>query len=1136
MNLHEVTVHRFGAVVDRTVGPFRPGLNVLYGPNEAGKTTLFRFVRGVLHGYRDAHRRGLLGTDGRTSPGRVEVTVDDERRTYERDVDGESGRLRIEPPTAPLPPLAESLGFFHPYEPGTLHALVAAATEHGIDLRARTWSSDELDRLDAIVTARGQRVTRDLQGLLARNREHVGRIGDHDRRDRERHNEFEARRTEIEERRTALGRSIADAHAERDRLRGRLKSIESRRDEESRERCLRTSERARRIEEHLTTLAELDARIERARRVVTDLDTRVVELNADVERATAIGGPAGDPTVAVHELEAEVDRLAEHGRRCRHCGGGHDSSCCEAVRSVSETLRERVYRLCELVGRREAEARAIAAREELRELDCCRRGLRTQLKSLAERRSRAAEALSGSGVFALLGRAPGTADFCRCERHRAFLDSLRARLDGLPEPHPDSHGDEPSVGSNREAGDLRRHIDQLSSEIERDERRLAELEGDLRGLGAFEANDHDSIRLRSEIALTRSRFGARAAEFGEVERQRTILADLRAEGSSGGESTVIADASAHLHRLTLGHCPRLRVTDAGRVEVHTASRGWVDHDGIGAGTQHVVGLALRLAIAEEFRRRGTPIPLMLDDVLVDNDLGRQRAAVELLADAAGHGQQIVLLTCHLHLREACRSRGGHVLEFGGPGRPDPDRPERDTRRRSFTSSTRSGESQPRPPVKPRPNRPTPAARAESVAPSTPTIETPAVVEHRTRTSPEPVRIERPDVPSSTPSSSPAPLRLVPTEGESRSAPESERFGVDLGDNVRRLPGMTRRQSRLLGLAGVRTVGDLLDLDLDENEAVLTGHGLAREAIARWRSQARLLVTVPGLRSVDAAALVEIGLHDAESILALSDAEFESRLGRLRESRVGRGLLQSGRRFDHDWWRGIRERAGRSRSLGRARSNGSGRSGRSRRNRRSRSGRGSWTNRGERRTVERRTRRRDTDRDRTRERSPRTTETESTTPTTPTAARTDDNEPKFYLARSSPVVDAPSIGPKTAGRFEKIGVVTVDDLLNVDPDEAAAKIAKRHISADVIRQWQAQASLVCRVPEIRGHDAQILVACGIDEPEALAGSEPKALLADVLPFCRSSAGKRIIRSGKAPDLAEVTAWISWSQHSRSLRAA
>ena len=44
----------FGRFIDRTLGPFKPGLNVVYGPNEAGKTTARAFVGGVLFGWPEA--------------------------------------------------------------------------------------------------------------------------------------------------------------------------------------------------------------------------------------------------------------------------------------------------------------------------------------------------------------------------------------------------------------------------------------------------------------------------------------------------------------------------------------------------------------------------------------------------------------------------------------------------------------------------------------------------------------------------------------------------------------------------------------------------------------------------------------------------------------------------------------------------------------------------------------------------------------------------------------------------------------------------------------------------------------------------------------------------------------------------
>lgn len=140
-----------------------------------------------------------------------------------------------------------------------------------------------------------------------------------------------------------------------------------------------------------------------------------------------------------------------------------------------------------------------------------------------------------------------------------------------------------------------------------------------------------------------------------------------------------------------------------------------------------------------------------------------------------------------------------------------------------------------------------------------------------------------------------------------------------------------------------------------------------------------------------------------------------------------------------------------------------------------------------------------------------------------------------LFESSPVERAPSIGPKTANHLLLAGIVTVGDLLAANPDQVAAAVKMRHITATVVRAWQDQANLVCRVPVLRGHDAQILVACGYRTPEAISEAEPAPMLAKVTPFVQSSEGKRVLRNGKSPDLAEVTQWIESARNSLPLQA-
>ncbi|MEZ6044634.1 MAG: DUF4332 domain-containing protein [Planctomycetaceae bacterium] len=144
--------------------------------------------------------------------------------------------------------------------------------------------------------------------------------------------------------------------------------------------------------------------------------------------------------------------------------------------------------------------------------------------------------------------------------------------------------------------------------------------------------------------------------------------------------------------------------------------------------------------------------------------------------------------------------------------------------------------------------------------------------------------------------------------------------------------------------------------------------------------------------------------------------------------------------------------------------------------------------------------------------------------------------KYYLHRSSDLVDAPSIGPKTAKRFRKIGIKTVDDFLNADPVDMATQLDLRYITVEELKNWQDQTELVCRIPNLRGHDAQILVYSGIRKVEHLEGWEPRPLLDLVQPFVDSAEGVRLLRGSGQPDLQEVSDWLRWSTSARALRAA
>lgn len=77
MKIENLHVDGFGIWHDRSWGPLSRGLNVFYGPNETGKSTLMAFIRSLFFGLdRRGHARRYEPLDGGTHGGWLDVHVD----------------------------------------------------------------------------------------------------------------------------------------------------------------------------------------------------------------------------------------------------------------------------------------------------------------------------------------------------------------------------------------------------------------------------------------------------------------------------------------------------------------------------------------------------------------------------------------------------------------------------------------------------------------------------------------------------------------------------------------------------------------------------------------------------------------------------------------------------------------------------------------------------------------------------------------------------------------------------------------------------------------------------------------------------------------------------------------------------
>jgi hypothetical protein len=154
-------------------------------------------------------------------------------------------------------------------------------------------------------------------------------------------------------------------------------------------------------------------------------------------------------------------------------------------------------------------------------------------------------------------------------------------------------------------------------------------------------------------------------------------------------------------------------------------------------------------------------------------------------------------------------------------------------------------------------------------------------------------------------------------------------------------------------------------------------------------------------------------------------------------------------------------------------------------------------------------------------------------TSPAAASSPE---KSKLSLEHPLVDAPSIGTKTADRFAAIGVRTVGEFIHGDAKQFSQRLRAAHLTAEVLADWQDQTRLMLAVPSLKSRDVQLLVGIDIRTAEELVAAAAEDLFELVSEYCQTSAGQKALREAAPPDLATVASWIERARDSVPARAA
>jgi len=1152
VQIAKLQIDRFGAWTDLALGPLTSGLNVFWGQETTDRATLVEFVRGVLFGFSDEVRDRWLPRSSRDAGGSLTLNVPSGLQTvYRHDsgdrqgrvmVEGEQGAVlsgqRLETLLSGIPQTVFDRVFiadFH--QRRDIGLLIDAALAQGLPiigghgdvsrmapLRVRLSEQrrllDELTTADLSLTAlleRRRSLRTDVEALEAAAQQFV-------ERDEQKRRKLQAELVDLEQQREELEAELRQLDAE----------IEMRQDERQRKELeirQAQAERQQRVVERRQRLAEIDGQLERWRHVLRDVELRRERLQADQEAGDVAEDGTADPRQHLRRLEDHVDHLQAAAGQLEE--DDHVEICqCRQLRrqlaSALQTMREEIYRLCNQLSLWEASARRSESSGELSQMRRCEAELRQAIQGLSLQRQRLIAELSsfqpGSPTMRL-----SHIDLCRCAEHPTEWETIDA------ESGDDCILDEELLSVlDTEIARLQQRRRNVLGDVEEVDDELRQLRQKLEhGYREDESNPH-----RQRLESKRRELERVERQICDGEKRRDVqagIAELEAEirvlEAAMRQSEILRDAAELLRCVSRNELQQISITPERTVRVQNRAGARLPWPELGPAQRDQVYLSLNLALVAAFARVGTRLPLILHDVLLRQDSPHSEEAASLLNEFAGRGHQVLLLLGSGQAAELFRSRGASVRRLPNPCEvpltaSEPIAEDLSERKRLEI------------------NRQLNAIAEEEVAEPRPVVSYPA--------------FSAEEFPGELTDRVRANTSEEPQVDDEQGASEYFLLESSPIDEAPSIDAATAERFRKIGVLHVR---DLLQIDIDDAAHRLRHAGITAGMIRSWRAEALLVCRVARLRPYDARILVACGVESPKQLAGLDADELRRRVETFASTGTGQVLIHAGNRYElsrlTNWIRAARRMDGhRHREYGEPRpaSSRASREGRDRAAEQGGRRKQAFENRGRRAGRRRRERSNEYATDRVQpagaspakdpssrnDRAPRAERPVHAGPANREAVVLkldgDGADLRFYLNTSDPIESAPSIGPRTAERLERIGIHTVADFLRADPVATAERLNHRYIKAETIRQWQQQTILVCRVPQLRGHDAQILVACGIVDPETLASTDPAVLWETVEPFSETAEGKRIIRSGKTPDFAEVYSWIQWAGHARQLRAA
>lgn len=229
------------------------------------------------------------------------------------------------------------------------------------------------------------------------------------------------------------------------------------------------------------------------------------------------------------------------------------------------------------------------------------------------------------------------------------LEAYQQRMKDLEEMSPDEIQSRLAT-SEQDLKDKQEEYDRLIREI-------SELNTTMISL----LNTGNLAKLRNEKNSIEEELKSGVKEWLSSQIALQVLSETKREYEKNHQPRVLSKAGEYFKTATENRYKSITISsDSNDISIRDTIGNPKTIEQLSRGTKEQLLLSLRLGLIEEYEENAEPLPVILDDIMVNFDRERTNQFADLLIGFAKQ-RQVIYFTCHEHLRDLFAAKGVNVV-------------------------------------------------------------------------------------------------------------------------------------------------------------------------------------------------------------------------------------------------------------------------------------------------------------------------------------------------------------------------------------------------------------------------------------------------------------------------------------------